>query len=87
MATFIPGHGIEVKIDDKEVLLGNRKLMDDKKIKSENVSNNSDLFEQGNNLAEQGKTPMYIAINNNLVGIIAVADIVKPSSKKAIESL
>ncbi|WP_394871375.1 heavy metal translocating P-type ATPase [Clostridium butyricum] len=83
----IPGHGIEVKIDDKEVLLGNRKLMDDKKIKSENVSNNSDLFEQGNNLAEQGKTPMYIAINNNLVGIIAVADIVKPSSKKAIESL
>ncbi|APF22041.1 heavy metal translocating P-type ATPase [Clostridium butyricum] len=83
----IPGHGIEVKIDDKEVLLGNRKLMDDKKIKSENISNNSDLFEQGNNLAEQGKTPMYIAINNNLVGIIAVADIVKPSSKKAIESL
>lgn len=83
----IPGHGIEVKIDDKEVLLGNRKLMDDKKIKSENVSNNSDLFEQENNLAEQGKTPMYIAINNNLVGIIAVADIVKPSSKKAIESL
>lgn len=83
----IPGHGIEIKIDDKEVLLGNRKLMDDKKIKSENVSNNSDLFEQGNNLAEQGKTPMYIAINNNLVGIIAVADIVKPSSKKAIESL
>ncbi len=50
-------------------------------------SNNSDLFEQGNNLAEKGKTPMYIAINNNLVGIIAVADIVKPSSKKAIESL
>ncbi|WP_455794152.1 heavy metal translocating P-type ATPase [Clostridium butyricum] len=83
----IPGHGIEVKIDDKEVLLGNRKLMDDKKIKSENISNNNDLFEQGNNLAEQGKTPMYIAINNNLVGIIAVADIVKPSSKKAIESL
>lgn len=83
----IPGHGIEVKIDDKEVLLGNRKLMNDKKIKSENISNNSDLFEQGSNLAEQGKTPMYIAINNNLVGIIAVADIVKPSSKKAIESL
>lgn len=85
----IPGYGIEVKIDDKEVLLGNRKLMDDKKIKFENISksNNSDLFEQGNNLAEQGKTPMYIAINNNLVGIIAVADIVKPSSKKAIESL
>ena len=85
----IPGHGIEVKIDDKEVLLGNRKLMDDKKIKFENISksNNSDLFEQGNNLAEKGKTPMYIAINNNLVGIIAVADIVKPSSKKAIESL
>ncbi|MGG7198570.1 heavy metal translocating P-type ATPase [Clostridium butyricum] len=83
----IPGHGIEVKIDDKEVLLGNRKLMDDKKIKSENISNNNDLFEQGNNLAKQGKTPMYIAINNNLVGIIAVADIVKPSSKKAIESL
>ena len=83
----IPGHGIEVKIDGKEILLGNYKLMNDKKIKDNNKREVSDLFKKAETFAEQGKTPMYIAIDNVLSGIIAVADIVKPSSKKAIESL
>ena len=83
----IPGHGIEVKIDGKEILLGNYKLMNDKKIKDNNKREVSDLFKKAETFAEQGKTPMYIAIDNVLAGIIAVADIVKPSSKKAIESL
>ena len=38
-------------------------------------------------LANEGKTPMYIAINNKLEGIIAVADVVKPSSFEAIKEL
>ncbi len=77
----IPGHGIEVNLDGKIVLLGNRKLMADKKINLEELESQSDK------LASEGKTPMYIAIDNKLAGIIAVADVVKQSSAKAIERL
>ena len=77
----IPGYGIEVTIDGDIVLLGNKKLMDDRKISLEGLQSQSD------NLASEGKTPMYIAINNSISGIIAVADIVKQSSKGAIEKL
>lgn len=77
----IPGYGIEVSIDNKNVLLGNKKLMDDRKISLVNLSKTSD------ELASQGKTPMYIALENELGGIIAVADVVKSSSKKAIDKL
>ena len=77
----IPGHGIEVKIDGKDILLGNRKLMVESKISLENLEDTS------NRLAGEGKTPMYIAINNKMAGIIAVADTVKESSKRAFEVL
>ncbi|GAB6169886.1 heavy metal translocating P-type ATPase [Clostridium carnis] len=77
----IPGHGIEVDIEGKNVLLGNKKLMDEKKVDILALSKKSDK------LAEEGKTPMYIAINGVIGGIVAVADTVKPSSKKAIETL
>ena len=83
----IPGYGVQVKVDGKEILLGNYKLMNDKKIQDDNKSGVLDLFKKAETFAEQGKTPMYIAIDNVLSGIIAVADIVKPSSKKAIDSL
>ena len=77
----IPGHGIEVIIDNKKILLGNRKLMKERNISLLNLENKSD------ELAREGKTPMYISIDNNIGGIIAVADVVKESSKKAIETL
>lgn len=77
----IPGHGIEVEIDKKDILLGNKKLMVEKNV------NISSLDETSDRLASEGKTPMYIAIDGNLAGIIAVADTVKASSKNAIESL
>ena len=77
----IPGHGIEVEIDSKNIVLGNKKLMDDRNISL------GDLKVKSDELAMQGKTPMYIAIENELAGIIAVADVVKESSKKAIEKL
>ncbi|WP_346869003.1 heavy metal translocating P-type ATPase [Clostridium sp. UBA5119] len=77
----IPGHGIEVEIDKKSILLGNKKLMMEKNI------NISSLDETSDRLASEGKTPMYIAIDGNAAGIIAVADTVKASSKNAIESL
>jgi Cu+-exporting ATPase len=76
----IPGHGIEVEIDDKFILLGNKKLMDDKGIKVT-------LQEDSDRLANEGKTPMFIAINGELAGIIAVADTVKASSAAAVKTL
>ena len=77
----IPGHGIEVEIKSDSILLGNKKLMNDRKISLEKMESTSDI------LASEGKTPMYIAINNKIAGIIAVADIVKESSVKAIMKL
>ena len=77
----IPGHGIEVKIDGKNILLGNRRLMVESNISLE------ELEETSHNLAWEGKTPMYIAIDGKIAGIIAVADTVKESSKKAIKKL
>ena len=77
----IPGHGIEVTIDNNNILAGNRKLMVERDISLENLEDTSDR------LAGEGKTPMYIAIDNKIAGIIAVADTVKDSSKKAIDRL
>ncbi|QTA38879.1 copper-translocating P-type ATPase [Thermosipho ferrireducens] len=76
----IPGHGIEVTIEDMDIYLGNLKLMKDKNIEIT-------LVDEANKLANEGKTPMYIAINGKLEGIIAVADTVKPSSASAIRKL
>jgi len=77
----VPGHGIEVTIEGKDILLGNKKLMIENNIDIESLHAESDK------LAAEGKTPMYIAINNKLSGIIAVADTVKENSKAAIEEL
>ncbi len=77
----IPGHGIEVTIDGKVILAGNRKLMVDRKISIDKLEKAS------NKLAEEGKTPMYVAIDNKIAGIIAVADTMKENSKRAIEKL
>lgn len=79
--TALPGYGIEVSIEGKKVLLGNRKLMAERGISL------SVLEEESDRLASEGKTPMYIAADNKLDGIIAVADVVKDSSAKAIEKL
>ncbi|AAK81577.1 Cu+-exporting ATPase [Clostridium acetobutylicum] len=77
----VTGHGIEALIDSKRVLLGNKKLMDNNNIEVKSVLDYVD------DLAKQGKTPMYIAIDKQVKGIIAVADSVKESSAKAIKKL
>jgi Cu+-exporting ATPase len=77
----ITGRGIEAVINGQSILAGNRKLMDEREISLAALETESD------HLAEEGKTPMYVAINNRLAGIVAVADVVKASSKTAIESL
>ncbi len=88
MALFTPtafesltGKGIRVTINNAEVLAGNQKLMMDEKIDLKDLNIQADM------LANEGKTPMFIAIDQKISGIIAVADIVKPSSKEAIKKL
>ena len=75
------GRGIEAEINGRRILAGNKKLMDEKGFCLEQRGTIS------NRLAKEGKTPMYIVVDNELAGIIAVADKVKPSSKKAIKTL
>ncbi|MDR1131184.1 MAG: heavy metal translocating P-type ATPase [Oscillospiraceae bacterium] len=77
----VTGRGIEAQINGQTVLAGNRKLMNDRKISLTALEAASDK------LAGEGKTPMYVAIDGRLAGIVAVADVVKASSKSAIESL
>ncbi len=77
----IPGQGIEVQIEGRNVLLGNKKLTDEREIVL------SHFEEVSHQLAGEGKTPMYIAIDNTIAGIIAVADTIKENSSRAIEVL
>ena len=77
----IPGHGIEVIINKSKIFLGNEKLMNEKMIDM-NIAR-----EDAIRLADEGKTPMFIARGKNLIGIIAVADILKENSEKAIKEL
>jgi Cu+-exporting ATPase len=77
----VTGCGIEARINGQHILAGNRKFMDENNVSLINFESNSDR------LAEEGKTPMYVAIDGHLSGIIAVADVIKASSKAAIENL
>lgn len=77
----VPGKGLQATHEGKKVLIGNRKLMQDNGISIE--MGEKDLLR----LEEEGKTAMLVAIDNSLVGIIAVADQIKETSKGAIEQL
>ncbi|MDR2392706.1 MAG: heavy metal translocating P-type ATPase [Treponema sp.] len=77
----ITGRGIEAEINGVKGLIGNRKLLEERGIALTALETDSDR------LAGEGKTPMYVALDGEIAGIVAVADVVKPSSKAAIESL
>jgi len=63
------------------IIVGNRKLMDERNIPLTELELTPDR------LADEGKTPMYVALNGNASGVVAVADVLKPSSKAAIDTL
>ncbi|WP_094243678.1 heavy metal translocating P-type ATPase [Tetragenococcus halophilus] len=77
----IPGHGIQVAVDGQTVLLGNKKLI------TENNIATLDAQEVSDRLANEGKTPMFIAAGGQLIGIVAVADTIKENSIAAIDKL
>ena len=77
----IPGQGITGVIHGELVLAGNRRLME-----AHNIPGDP-LMTQAEELASDGKTPLYFAKNSKLLGVIAVADVVKPTSAQAIAEL
>lgn len=77
----LPGYGIRANINGRELLVGTRKLMAKHKIQIENAE------EKMSQLESEGKTAMLIAIDGKYSGLVAVADTVKETSKKAIDRL
>ena len=77
----VTGQGIQAKVDEKQVLLGNEKLMQSFDIEIEAVQ------AQVAQLSSQGNTVMYVASQGELIGLIAVSDPVKTSSPQAIQAL
>ncbi len=77
----ITGKGIQVTVDGRQVLVGNRHLLDDAGIKTDA------LKEQAERLAAEGKTPMFAAVDGRPAGVVAVADTVKESSVAAVATL
>ncbi|MCL1925010.1 MAG: heavy metal translocating P-type ATPase [Defluviitaleaceae bacterium] len=90
----ITGNGVRAVVKNKEVLIGNKRLIE--------AFINSEILEEVSNaafgeantplqianlLSTEGKTPMYIAIDGQFEGIIAVADVIKENSKEAIKRL
>jgi Cu+-exporting ATPase len=74
----IPGHGVEATVEGQQVLLGNARLMADRGIAL------GRLAAEALRLADDGKTPMYVALDGRAAGIVAAADTVKEDSAAAI---
>ncbi len=77
----LEGRGITATVAGKDLLLGNLRLMNERKIELNGAQNTVEK------LASEGKTPMFAAIDNKFAGIVAVADTIKPESKDAIRAL
>lgn len=76
-----PGYGVQATLDEETVLLGNKKWLHQHKI-------NIDLLEnKANSMAVLGYTPIYVAIGGQAMGVIAIADPIKPNAKLAIKKL
>jgi len=76
----LAGRGITCRVDNTDVVAGNIKLMNERGV----IDVGGTLSDR---LADEGKTPVYIAIDRKLVGIIAIADVVKPDSAGAVRKL
>jgi Cu+-exporting ATPase len=77
----LPGHGIRALLNKREVVLGNARLMADCKIDF------GKFAAEAERLSSQGKTPMFVAVDNQAAGIVAVADTAREHSKEAIAIL
>ena len=80
----ISGRGIVASVNGSKIIAGNEQAVKDQYGNSENFT---EVFKKGNELAAEGKTPMYFMKDGKLLGIIAVADTIKKDSKEAIQAL
>lgn len=80
----ISGRGIVASVSGSKIIAGNEQAIKEQYGNSENFT---EVFKKGNELASQGKTPMYFGKDGKLLGIIAVADTIKKDSKEAIQAL
>jgi Cu+-exporting ATPase len=77
----VPGRGVRCTYENKRILLGNRRFMQDEKVPIEQLEKDIDRLEG------QGKTVMILAVNNELVGIVAAMDTAKENAVEAISKL
>jgi Cu+-exporting ATPase len=77
----LAGHGIEARVDNRALLLGNARLMSERSIALDGFT------ERAEQLAADGKTAMYAAVDERLAGVLAVADEIRPESAEAIAAL
>ncbi|MDW7733615.1 MAG: copper-translocating P-type ATPase, partial [Methanolobus sp.] len=77
----ITGKGVEAKFESKRILLGTRKLMTDNEFDVTHLNGGMEMMES------EGKTAMLVAVNEEVIGIVAVADTLKEDSKNAIDEL
>ena len=77
----VPGEGIAALVDDVPVLAGNLRMMESRGVDA------GDLAAAAHAFADDGKTPLFFAADGELLGVIAVADTVKPTSRAAVEEL
>ena len=77
----IPGRGIRATVDNRQVVAGNQRLM------AESGIEQAPLLEQANALSSRGSTVIWVAVDQRLKGIIAIDDVVRPTSKEAIAEL
>ena len=79
--TTVPGQGIDAMAMDGRVLLGNRALMDARGVDVEALAS------RARTLAAEGKTAVYLALGGRALGVIAVADVLKPAAAEVVEAL
>ena len=77
----LAGHGVEARLEGKLVLVGSRRLLAQRGIQS------GDLPEHAERLSREGKTPLYVVVNRRVVGLIAVADTLKPQAAEDVRRL
>jgi P-type Cu+ transporter len=77
----IPGRGVEAVVGDDPILLGNRRLLEERGYSLDSLQSTADR------LSEEGKTPMFVVVGDVLAGVIGVADVLKPDSAGAVRTL
>lgn len=76
----LTGNGIKVKVNNKEILIGNQNFIEDNKI-------DLDFTKEQQQFLNEGKTTIFVAIDNKVEGLIAIADTIKPESVSAVSQL